>query len=130
MSQLTAGVGIVPAPAQIHASLIAANRHGLDCVVSPKLGIPPQVILCLHYHHHRPKLRCVVDTGGSTVPARNYSALAATVFALVAIAQFVRAFGGWPVVVGSVDIPVGASWVAFLGASLLAVLGYLAALRD
>ena len=62
--------------------------------------------------------------------ARIYSGLAATVFAIVAILQFVRALSGWPIVVGSVDIPVGASWVVSLGALLLAVLGYLAALRD
>jgi hypothetical protein len=44
--------------------------------------------------------------------------------------QFVRAWNGWPVVIGSTDIPVGASWVAFLGALLLAALGYIAGLRD
>ncbi len=61
--------------------------------------------------------------------AKSYSALAATVFGIVAILQLVRAWSGWPVLIGSVDIPVGASWVAFVGATLLAVLGYLAALR-
>ena len=64
------------------------------------------------------------------MPAKKYTALAATVFAIVAILQFVRAWNGWPVVIGSVDIPVGASWVAFLAALLLAALGYIAALRD
>jgi hypothetical protein len=64
------------------------------------------------------------------VPVKVYSAFAATVLAIVAILQFVRALSGWPVVVGSVDIPVGASWVMTLGALLLAVLGYLAALRN
>lgn len=62
--------------------------------------------------------------------ARWYSRIAATVFAIVAILQFVRAWNGWPVVIGSVDIPVGASWVALLGASFLAALGYIAALGD
>ena len=47
-----------------------------------------------------------------------------------AIVQFLRAWNAWPVVIGSADIPVGASWVAFLGALLLAVLGCIAALRD
>ena len=65
-----------------------------------------------------------------TVPARSYAALAATVFAVVAVLQFVRALNGWTVVIGSTDIPVGASWVACLAAILLAVLGYLAALRE
>ena len=62
--------------------------------------------------------------------ARTYSALAATVFAIVAILQFVRALSGLPIVVGSVAIPVGASWVASLGALLMALFGYLAAVRD
>jgi hypothetical protein len=70
------------------------------------------------------------NAGGSTVPARIYSALAATVYAIIAILQFVRALSGWPIMVGSVDIPMGASWVACFGALLMAVLGYLAALRD
>ena len=64
------------------------------------------------------------------MPARRYAGLAATVFAIVAIVQFVRTWNVWPVVIGSADIPVGASWVAFLGALLLAVLGYIATLRD
>ncbi len=62
--------------------------------------------------------------------ARTYSALAATVFAIIAILQFVRALSGWPMVVGSLDVPVGASWVACFAALFMAVLGYLAALRD
>jgi hypothetical protein len=64
------------------------------------------------------------------MPARWYAGLAATVFAIVAIVQFVRAWNAWPVVIASVDIPLGASWVAFLAALLLAVLGCIAALRD
>ena len=34
------------------------------------------------------------------------------------------------IVVGSLDVPVGASWVACFAALFMAVLGYLAALRD
>ena len=64
------------------------------------------------------------------MPARTYAALAATVFAIIAILQLVRAVSGWPIVVGSVDIPVGASWGASIGALVLAVLGFLAAIRD
>jgi hypothetical protein len=52
------------------------------------------------------------------------------VFAVVAILQLVRAVRGWQVVVGSTDIPVGASWIAAIAALFLAVLGYLAAIRD
>jgi hypothetical protein len=68
--------------------------------------------------------------GGSAMHTRRYAALAATVFTIVSIGQLVRAWNGWPIVIGSVDIPVGASWVAFLAALLLAALGFLAALRD
>jgi hypothetical protein len=52
------------------------------------------------------------------------------VFAAVAALQLVRALNKWPLVVGSTDIPVGASWVAAMAALFLAVLGYLAAIRD
>ena len=62
--------------------------------------------------------------------AKRYAGLAATVFAIVAIVQFIRAWNGWPLVIGSVDIPVGASWVALLLALLLSALGYIAALGD
>ena len=70
------------------------------------------------------------NAGDLFVRARSYSALAAIVFAIVAILQFARAFSGWPLVVGSADIPVGASWVVAIGASVMAVLGFLAAVRD
>ena len=41
--------------------------------------------------------------------ARTYSALAATVFAIVAILQFARTLSGLPIVVGAVAIRVGAN---------------------
>jgi hypothetical protein len=62
--------------------------------------------------------------------AKRYAALAATVFAIVAVVQFVRAWSGWPLVIGTVEIPLGASWVAFLLALLLSALGLVAALGD
>jgi hypothetical protein len=74
--------------------------------------------------------RRALQLGALAVPARSYAVLAATVFAVVAVLQFVRALNGWTVVIGSTDIPVGASWVACSAALLLAVLGYLAALRE
>ena len=64
------------------------------------------------------------------MPPKLYSAIAATVFAIIAVLQLVRALNAWPVVVGSTDIPVGASWVAAIAALFLAVLGFLAAIRD
>jgi hypothetical protein len=75
-------------------------------------------------------LPAVATLETQAVPARIYAALAATVFAIIAILQLVRALQGWQIVVGSTDIPVGASWVACIGAVFLAVLGFLAAIRD
>ena len=62
--------------------------------------------------------------------AKRYAGVAATVFAIVAILQFIRAWSAWPVTIGAVDIPVGASWVAFLLALLLSTLGFIAAIGD
>ena len=62
--------------------------------------------------------------------ARLLSWVAGTAFAIIAVWQLARAVGGWPLVIGSVNIPVGASWVAILAALLLAVLAYLAAIRE
>jgi len=58
--------------------------------------------------------------------AKNYAILAASIFAIVAILQVARAYGQIPIVVGSIDIPAGASWVAGLVAGTLAVLGFTA----
>jgi hypothetical protein len=58
--------------------------------------------------------------------AKSYSILAASVFAIVAILQLTRAYGQIPVVVGSIDIPAGASWVAALLGGALAVVGFTA----
>jgi hypothetical protein len=54
---------------------------------------------------------------------RNYAIASATVFGLVALLQLVRALGRWPVQVASLQIPVSASWVAFLVAGGLCVWG-------
>ena len=59
----------------------------------------------------------------------SYSVLAASVFAIVAILQLVRAVKGWKVTIGSTDIPVGVSWVAFIVAGLLTLLGFTVASR-
>ena len=58
--------------------------------------------------------------------AKSYSILAASVFAIVAILQLTRAYGQIPVVVGSIDIPACASWVAALLGGALAVVGFTA----
>lgn len=56
--------------------------------------------------------------------ATSYSRLAATVFAIVALLQLLRALAALPILVGETAFPVSASWVAFLVASGLAWLGF------
>ena len=59
--------------------------------------------------------------------AIDYPVIAAVIFTIVAVLQFVRALLGTEVKVGTALIPVWASWIAFLVASLLAWLGFTAA---
>lgn len=61
--------------------------------------------------------------------AKSYSALAAMVFTVVAALQLVRAVEGFNVAVGAVQVPIVVSWVAFVVAGVLALLGFMAALR-
>ena len=56
--------------------------------------------------------------------AANYSLLAAIIFSLVAILQFVRAAMKTPVSIGQTSIPIWGSWVAAAVALVLAWLGY------
>jgi hypothetical protein len=58
----------------------------------------------------------------------SYSLLAGAIFAIVAILQLVRALAGWPVTIGRTAIPVWASWVAFVIASVLTWMGIAARL--
>ncbi len=59
--------------------------------------------------------------------ARNYSLLAALIFAVVAMLQLVRAVGGWPITIAAVSVPLWASWIACAVAALLAGFGFAAA---
>ena len=59
--------------------------------------------------------------------AKNYSLLAAVIFAIVAILQLARAIMGVHLVVGSHTMPVWPSWIAFAVAGTLAWLGFSAA---
>ena len=61
--------------------------------------------------------------------AKSHCAIAAMVFTVVAALQLVRAVEGLSVAVGAVQIPIAASWVAFVVAGVLALLGFMAALR-
>jgi hypothetical protein len=51
-----------------------------------------------------------------------FSAIAAVVFVLVALAQLLRLVLGWPVVVNGINIPLWASAIACLVAAGLAVM--------
>jgi hypothetical protein len=52
-----------------------------------------------------------------------YSRLAGTVFALVALLQFIRALAGWPISIADTAIPLCASWIACVVAAVLAWVG-------
>jgi hypothetical protein len=52
-----------------------------------------------------------------------YSRLAAAVFTLVALLQFIRALAGWPISIAGTAIPLWASWIACVVAAVLAWLG-------
>ncbi len=53
--------------------------------------------------------------------AQTYLVVSATVFGLVAVIHLVRALSGWAFVVGSVTIPVFASWIGFILSAALSV---------
>jgi hypothetical protein len=65
--------------------------------------------------------------GRKKMTTKNYSLLAAVIFALVAVLQLSRALIGFQVVVGSHAIPILGSWIACLVAAVLAWLGFSAA---
>ena len=54
---------------------------------------------------------------------KSYCTLAAAVFALIALLQFARAVLGWPVTVSGHSVPLWASWIAFVVACALSVIG-------
>jgi hypothetical protein len=58
---------------------------------------------------------------------RNYSNLAAVVFAIIAVLQLIRAVLGWPVTVttswGTLSVPLWPNWLACAVFALLAWLG-------
>jgi hypothetical protein len=58
--------------------------------------------------------------------ATAYSRLAAVIFSLLALLQFVRALAGWPITIHDAMIPLWPSWVASVVAAGLAWLGFTA----
>ena len=62
--------------------------------------------------------------------AISYSRLTASLFAIIAVLQFIRAVGGWQIVVnGTTSVPVWASWIACVVAAGLAWIGFDASRR-
>jgi hypothetical protein len=55
---------------------------------------------------------------------KSYCTLAAAVFALIALLQLARAVLGWPVTVTGHSVPLWASWIAFVVAGALSVVGW------
>jgi len=59
--------------------------------------------------------------------AKNFSLLAALIFAVVAVLQLIRAVSGAPVTIGTtISIPLWASWVACVVAAILSWSGFAA----
>jgi hypothetical protein len=56
--------------------------------------------------------------------AKSYARLAAAVFAIVALLQFLRAFVGWELTLNGMMIPVWGSWIACGVTLVLAWLGF------
>ncbi len=59
--------------------------------------------------------------------SHHYAILAALIFTIVAIVQAARLFYGWPVTIGSTQIPMAVSWAAVIVAGLLALAGFTSA---
>ena len=62
--------------------------------------------------------------------AKSFCGLAAAIFMLVALVQVTRAALAWSLVIDGYDIPVWASWIAFVIASGLSFLGFRASGRN
>lgn len=59
--------------------------------------------------------------------AKSYSLLAAAIFTIVSLLQLLRAIMAWEITVGTTMVPVWLSWIAFLVAGTLALVGFAAA---
>ena len=54
---------------------------------------------------------------------KSYALVSGVIFALIALLHLWRAIAGWNVVIGSVEIPLWASWLALVIAAYLAISG-------
>lgn len=48
-----------------------------------------------------------------------YLVISGTIFGAVSLLHLIRAVSEWPFIIGSMDIPVAASWVGFLATAAL-----------
>ena len=55
----------------------------------------------------------------------SYIAVSALIFAVVAIAHLIRLAKRFPVQIGSLVVPISASWVGLLVAALMAIWGFM-----
>ena len=66
--------------------------------------------------------------GGFVMTTQTYTRLAASIFAIIAVLQLVRAVLGWPITVemggGPMSLPTWPSWIAFVVLALLAWQGF------
>jgi hypothetical protein len=78
--------------------------------------------------HAKAKLR--LSFARCAMTAQSYARLAALLFAIIAVLQFIRAVGVWEIVVkGTISVPVSASWIACVVAAGLAWIGFDASRR-
>jgi hypothetical protein len=61
---------------------------------------------------------------------RTFCALAAAIFALIALLQLIRIVMGWSVTLNGVDVPFWASWIAVIVAGTLSFFGFRAVMRS
>jgi len=62
--------------------------------------------------------------------AKSFSMLAAIIFAIGAVVQFLRIAMGWTIVVSGTPLPYWPSWVAVVVLAALSLLGFRAAARE
>ena len=58
--------------------------------------------------------------------AKSYAQLAAAIFALIALLQFLRALSGWEITINGAAVPVWLSWIACAVGAVLALFGFTA----
>lgn len=55
---------------------------------------------------------------------KTFNAVTALLFLIIAVLHLARIINGWNAVIGALDVPILASWIALIVASSLAYQGY------